>query len=596
VEDRERILLKSGKLSSRQDIEIDGLFFRLASVEKNGSLLTLTFEDREVALLRTYDKPIKQSLATSRQKITRAQFVLRLIREVREVKIPYVVPELNAKQKVAGTPATQVRSKAADRPLGIMKVNDLTVKSQKMSEEQRNNANGILDKGVEMLVPRRNMVMAIMCCIQESTLRNLTGGDRDSVGLFQQRASQGWPATRDIPVDAEAFYVHLGAYLSTHPNAQYWEAIQAVQISGFPHAYAQWRTEAERIVTAYGFADGTIADNNSQYHIASDTGDYEFYRGRPPTRKQSSWGKESSWDCIKRLAQETNWRAFFVSGVFYFVSEAYLLRSQPIATIDEDTRGIVSIDGTYAEGTKSASLRVACEMKRWAAPPGSVVQIRNMGPWNGRWLVNDVDRSAFSHAGVITLKKKAPRLPEPSGGNVANATAQTQTTWTGDPPPGADRGHQFRTPGAFVQPVPAGHGNRIVQNIHATSGLAGYPAVDFGGDAEAPVVAVESGKITKLSGHDPATGPSSALLGVHGPFGWSVYITGDSGAVYYYTHLGSRLVSIGETVAAGETIASIGDYAKWGGVNHVHLGVNPSGTQNGHPDITDILNSPIATA
>jgi hypothetical protein len=80
VEDRDRVLLRSGRLVHANDIEIDGLFFRLVSVDKNASTLTLTFEDREVALLRTYNKPIKQALSTSRHKVTRAEFVLRLIR------------------------------------------------------------------------------------------------------------------------------------------------------------------------------------------------------------------------------------------------------------------------------------------------------------------------------------------------------------------------------------------------------------------------------------------------------------------------------------------------------------------------------------
>jgi hypothetical protein len=77
VEDRDRVLLRSGRLSQRNDIEIDGLFFRLVAVGKDGSTLTLTFEDREISILRRYDKPIKQSLATSRVQMTRAQFVKR---------------------------------------------------------------------------------------------------------------------------------------------------------------------------------------------------------------------------------------------------------------------------------------------------------------------------------------------------------------------------------------------------------------------------------------------------------------------------------------------------------------------------------------
>lgn len=447
VEDRDRVLLRSGRLSARNDVEIDGLFFRLVTVEKNGADLTLIFEDREVTLLRTYDKPIKQALSTSRQKLTRAQFVLRMIKEVREEPIAHIIPELTKVQpigKAANLPSAAQR--AQDRSFGIPKGNDLTVKGQPMTDVQRQNANAVLDTGVSYLVPlkesvvRKCLVMSIMCVIQESTLANLRGADnpvtafqQDSVGLFQQRKSQGWPATRDIPTDATAFFAQLKPYVVAHPDAQYYAAIQAVQRSGFPTAYAQWRTEAERIVTAYGYIDGSAAAANAMW--TPDTlgnGDYEFYRGIPPTKKRTQWGRESSWDCIQRLANEVNWRAFFVSGTFYFIADDDLIKSQPIATLDEGSEGVISMDGIYNEGAKSASLTLSVFASRWVAAPGSVIQITNMGPWNGRWLVNDISRSLFDPMATITLKKKLPRLPEPAGSNLA---ATSSGTYTGAPPP-----------------------------------------------------------------------------------------------------------------------------------------------------------------
>lgn len=443
VVDRDRVLLRSGRLSSRNDIELDGLYFRLKSVDKRGDDLTLAFEEREISLLRTYNRPIKQSLSTSRQKLTRAEFVLRMIREVKEEKIPFIIPELTKVQPI-GKASLLVDSttRQAARAYGLGKTNDLTVKGQPMTEIQRRNAQAVLDTGASSLVPLKDsvvkkcLVMSMMCVIQESTLINLKPAldptrafQADSVGLFQQRRSQGWPATRDIPTDAAEFFKRLRVEVQKNPNEQYWAAIQNVQISGSPTAYSAWRTEAERIVTAYGFIDGSSASFNNQYAAQTSGGDYEFYRGVPPTAKRAAWGKESSWDCIQRLAGEVNWRAFFVSGVFYYISEDDLLKSVPIATIDEDSDGIISIDGNYDEGKKTASLTVQCFMGRWAAPPGSIVQVKNMGPWNGRWIVNDISRSAFSPEGSITLKKKMPRLPEPAGSNLVKS-GQSQT-WSG---------------------------------------------------------------------------------------------------------------------------------------------------------------------
>ncbi len=116
-------------------------------------------------------------------------------------------------------------------------------------------------------------------------------------------------------------------------------------------------------------------------------------------------------------------------------------------------------------------------------------------------------------------------------------------------------------------PVP---GQRARPSDHQTAGLPGFPAVDYFARAGSPCVAPADGKVTRLSGHDPAGGP---VGDTHGPFGWSVYI--DAGAkTYYLTHLGSRSVAVGDSVRQGEKIGTVGDYARWGGANHIHQGVS----------------------
>lgn len=143
-------------------------------------------------------------------------------------------------------------------------------------------------------------------------------------------------------------------------------------------------------------------------------------------------------------------------------------------------------------------------------------------------------------------------------------------------------------PSRLVQPVPAGYGMHLIAGEHPTAGLPGFPAYDFGAPAGTPVVACEHGVITKLSGHDPNLAPTE---GVHGPFGWSVYLQGDSGSTYYMTHLGSRLVAVGAHVTVGERLGTIGNYARWGGANHVHMGVHPGGP--GSPSIATVIAAPL---
>jgi murein DD-endopeptidase MepM/ murein hydrolase activator NlpD len=108
-------------------------------------------------------------------------------------------------------------------------------------------------------------------------------------------------------------------------------------------------------------------------------------------------------------------------------------------------------------------------------------------------------------------------------------------------------------------------------SAHPTEGLAGYPAHDYfapsGSRADSPV----SGKVVRLSGHDPAQGP---IEGPHGPLGWSVYIQGNDGHTYYLTHMGSRSVQVGQTVKAGQPIGTVADYAHYGTPSHIHMGVH----------------------
>lgn len=110
-----------------------------------------------------------------------------------------------------------------------------------------------------------------------------------------------------------------------------------------------------------------------------------------------------------------------------------------------------------------------------------------------------------------------------------------------------------------------------VGGTHETAGLPGYPAKDYFAPAGSAAVAPVSGKIVRFSGHDPAAGPTN---GVHGPFGWSLYLQGDNGKMYFLTHMGSRSVKVGQTVKAGQKVGTVGNYSKYGGVDHIHMGVH----------------------
>jgi cell wall-associated NlpC family hydrolase len=118
--------------------------------------------------------------------------------------------------------------------------------------EQLANAAVIVAVGKQLNVGEQGQVVAIAAAMQESTLRNLDHGDRDSVGLFQQRPSQGWGSVGQIMNAAYAatqFYQHL-LKVPGWQTMSVTDAAQAVQRSGFPDAYAQHELTARSIVGA----------------------------------------------------------------------------------------------------------------------------------------------------------------------------------------------------------------------------------------------------------------------------------------------------------------------------------------------------------
>lgn len=513
LNDYDRLILRSGLLSSKLDLQVDNLWWRLVKVEKaeTGDDLTLTFEDREIAILRTYNK----KKVASRQHVTRAEFILNLIREVKEFRIPIVIPQLHVVQDVStSTDVGTMLQMAEAKSLGISDdeanwlesegsaasahhhneyTNRLTVKGAKIDKSQLRNANIILGVGQDLGVRRKVLVCGIMTAIQESTLRNLSGGDRDSVGLFQQRASWGTYAERHDPVTAaRMFFLRAHKADIEDPTRPYWDLCQVVQVSAYPTAYNDWRTEAEKFVTAFGLPGsdnaGSAADANGMRGSDAAGSDYIFYRGTPGNQGKK-WTPENSWDCIQRLADEVDWRGFFVSGIFYYLSEDDLFGQVPIAILKEFDAGLDGIGGDYDSNKKAATVTVTARIGRWLAPPGSVVQLQDMGPWDGRWLVYSVSRSLFDSTATITLQKPRPKLPEPQQNEIAvQAQRWDWSQINADPFTGKDKAQFGGVPGtdgtrnAIVKVALAALAEEKKQHYHYNE-IRPYPTTLFSDSA-----------------------------------------------------------------------------------------------------------------
>jgi LysM repeat protein len=126
-----------------------------------------------------------------------------------------------------------------------------------LNDERRANARIIISVGRELGVPDYGIVIALATAMQESSLRNINWGDRDSLGLYQQRPSSGWGTADQIMDPAYSTRLFFGGPSNPNrgktrglldiagwQNMALTDAAQRVQISAHPQAYAKWEPSA----------------------------------------------------------------------------------------------------------------------------------------------------------------------------------------------------------------------------------------------------------------------------------------------------------------------------------------------------------------
>ena len=478
VHDPKRALLLSGMFAEKIEVRLDRLLWRLVKVGKHGDELTLTFEDREVALLREQTQPKK----ASRAKVTRAEFALSLVREA-GTGIPFVCPELHVRQD----PIENKRQQRSDtvrnrnREKGLAAGANLTVKGAAATRSQLKNAERALDVADSLNAGEKATLALVEALIVESEIKNLGWGDRDSRGVLQVRdstASGMGIDNMDVSQVVNAFltrgYYHdpqLGgggaiAIARRHPDASAGRVAQATQGSAFPNEYDKRAEEAQRFLDAYNGAGVTSLEVVKKLP-------YQFRRGG------ESGGRESSWDALQRLAEEVNWRCFVSAGSVYFVSETALMKSKPRLTLSERTVGVSAIDFDVDDGKVRNEASVTCRAARWAAAPGAVVELEECGPADGRWLVHSIRRGLFEADASITLKRptKPLREPAPETMNVTSKAAASQGMYAS-----ADfAGGESNAIDAVYQAAQAMHAKRYPYVWGGGHGAAGTPSGTYPG-------------------------------------------------------------------------------------------------------------------
>lgn len=161
---------------------------------------------------------------------------------MRRLVILGVVAVLVAVLVAAGLAGYRKVTEAASSPTCQATAADNSVS---FSPEQTANAALISAISVRRQLPPRAATIAVATAIQESKLRNLRFGDRDSLGLFQQRPSQGWGTEAQIldPVYATGRFYDALVKVKDYGSREITQVAQEVQRSGFPEAYADHEQE-----------------------------------------------------------------------------------------------------------------------------------------------------------------------------------------------------------------------------------------------------------------------------------------------------------------------------------------------------------------
>jgi hypothetical protein len=149
----------------------------------------------------------------------------------------------------AGVATALIVGNSSSGPACAVTIGDQTYS---LDREQAANALAITAVSSDLGMAHHAVTVAVAAALQESGLHDLTHGDRDSVGIFQQRPSQGWGTPTQLVQPryaAQAFLSHLAGVYG-------WESLpvtvaaQAVQHSATPNAYAKWEAEARAIARA----------------------------------------------------------------------------------------------------------------------------------------------------------------------------------------------------------------------------------------------------------------------------------------------------------------------------------------------------------
>lgn len=441
-------ILDSGFFDADEDGRLDNLdvnypdgsrhWWRLHQVSAQADhVLELTLLPRIVCELMDLHGPVK----VNRAKRTRAEFLKSLCAKVKDDsgEIEFYSKQLDVKQKIGEgsttdtKPSSKAPPKKAAKAAGIgANAHGLVSRGSPLTADQIRNANTILQVGEKLNAPHNALVACIYAAMGENNLVI----DASNNGVF---ATTGVPSAynhgTDLPAQAEGWFTGGTSFANGggiklanagHPPVQIANAVEmngvyleSTRVNG-PYAgpngtgdsYAQHVPptriqDAEAVVAAGGGAIGATGSTTIEvkqpyyFEVAKD---------------------EDYWAAMNRLAQEVGWELVVDGNRVYYDSDLTLIRQKVAAVVHRDDPTVLQWTYDWVNRHLATNLQLNLMSAMFEFHAGEVVLLDGFGPAStgstaklpGRWLINEIARSAGDQFSTLTLVQPTAPKKEPA--------------------------------------------------------------------------------------------------------------------------------------------------------------------------------------
>jgi len=409
------------------EVKLSGARFRLVKVSYSYAedSATLVFEDLIIYLL----KRKQGERRASRRKVTRAQFVLSQLREIKTIRPPFICPELLVRQPIdkASNPASappvtsQPTTGGGSSGDGGFSPNaklygmDFEGNRYPITGDLRRNCERVMtEMDKQTSVQKARIALVEACNIENHWSNSAVHNDADSEGILQVRVGiHGANATNiewcvDRFLNGPSWTGAQGgkgaiALAKAFPSWSEGKIAQTIQGSAYPSRYDRTRAGAVELLRQWGGAGGSAEGGASSYDVTYSKA-YQFSRNK----------NESAYTSIQRLASEVNWKFFPVGEAVYFMSEEQLFNRRIRYTFRPGDNAILDLTFDADWGKPVSECTVTVSLDRWGAPPGCVVELQGWEVPDGRWLVTNIRRDWFKPIAEVTLSQPGKAALEPA--------------------------------------------------------------------------------------------------------------------------------------------------------------------------------------